>query len=110
MSHTPTPWHKSGRMIFAPGEKGGNICELSELRASEFVKHRPIAVGSDDRNEAHANGEFIVRAANSHEELLEACKELVWAMEIDGTTFLSELEQRIIERGRSALAKAEGRE
>ena len=58
--HTPGPWKtKHGLSIRAPDDK-----ELAEM-----IRDWDIAF------EAQANAEFIVRACNSHYELLEALKE-----------------------------------
>ncbi len=67
---TPGPWTHSGRKVYAPGENGGNVCEVSEPRGSDYVEHVPVELGSKDREEAYANARLIAASP----ELLEACK------------------------------------
>lgn len=56
-SHTPTPWKGLGNAIIADN------------------KHETLIAEVFDENEAwKANKDYILRAVNSHEELLEACK------------------------------------
>lgn len=61
MEHTPTPWNVRGtnglRIIYG---ENGSIAEVKNLKR--------LVMEND------ANAEFIVRACNSHEALLEACK------------------------------------
>lgn len=51
--HTSTPWLVAGHLIVS--ESGTSIAEIRPLRAE-------------------ANAEFIVRAVNAHDALLDACK------------------------------------
>lgn len=77
---TPTPWKQSGCMIYAPGEHGGVICELSEPRVPttidgkvmHLVEHTPLRLGSPDAAEAYANGARIVQAVNAFAPLVHA--------------------------------------
>lgn len=77
--HTPTPWFLFGSFIKGPprmhdGEKPDRvhktpssiIARLTGCEHGDYV-HYPEKI-------AQANREFIVRAVNSHEALLEACK------------------------------------
>ena len=61
MSHTPTPWRSSFPSYVIGG--GIKICQL-----------KGIYINNPNRE---ADAEFIVRACNSHDELLEACEKLV---------------------------------
>jgi len=54
--------------------------------------------------EAKANAKFIVRAVNSHEELLEACKNMLTYLETE------EMKDLDLNKARSAIARAEGRD
>jgi hypothetical protein len=68
--HTPGPWYVtiSGLGVATtPRRATANICDL----VCDFT-----GISEDTEDEALANAEFIVRACNSHEKLLEACK---WA-------------------------------
>jgi hypothetical protein len=68
MSHTPTPWEiywtDNGR-IDGIGPKGGNP-----------IDNNIIETDSGFYNPSEADAEFIVRAVNSHEELLNLLKEI----------------------------------
>ena len=66
--HTPLPWHLSGLEIKARiktdyGEKS--------LFVASVIKH-----GYKPTREEYESAEFIVRACNSHYDLLEACEEI----------------------------------
>ena len=82
MKHTPTPW-RMARVNYFPSTAGFEINSGANWYA--FAK-------------IEGDAEFIVRAVNSHEELLEALKELVQGHSIKGE-----------EAGRKAITKAEGR-
>ncbi len=89
---TPGPWTHSGRMVYAPGENGGNVCEVSEPRGSDYVEHVPVELGSKDREEAYANARLIAAAPDLLESarvLLNACYEAdvreELAGEVDGS-------------------------
>lgn len=99
--HTPGPWrtdeneirmgHAYERRVLAPdGSNGG--CVVAQL------------VG-DDRI---ANAEFIVRACNSHYELLEALKlvtySLAWHVETQGNG--KRMDVMHLAQAREAIAKA----
>jgi len=66
--HTPTPWE--ARKYTAEGDY-----------AIARVGYMPIAaMGPEedrDAEQVEADAEFIVRAVNSHDDLLEACKEVL---------------------------------
>ena len=98
--HTPTPW-KANK--WAPGW---------EISAPE--SHYTVCRLTDCNNE-EANAAFIVRACNSHDELLEALKGLL--LEVTGahsgtsSIFAEELKSGRsfhIAVARAAIAKAEG--
>lgn len=84
--HTPTPWDV---------DDGDNV-SIFELDTFDFIAE---ASWSDKRrSQAEANAAFIVRAVNSHYQLLEACKRALSMP--DGT-----LTPDILA---NAIAKAEG--
>lgn len=63
--HTPGPWHVVERENGAPyiASPLGSICDMR--------------LNGLNRKTKYANAEFIVRACNSHDDLLAACKALV---------------------------------
>lgn len=64
--HTPLPWRDNGPYVTAKGDWHAPVCILV---SSEDP--RPTAgAAAKTRAEADANGAFIVRACNSHAELL----------------------------------------
>lgn len=59
-THTPGPW---------TWQHDGEVIDI-------VSEQQTVAMLDDNGCETEANAEFIVRACNCHEELLEACKEL----------------------------------
>lgn len=110
--HTPLPWH-----VFHD-DSGGPFTGWPSIGAAEeldkTIIHRAGFKqefwGDCSEKEADANAAFIVRACNSHYELLEALKLLT-----DGyghTSYLSNAEKENDEdviQARAAIAKAEGK-
>jgi hypothetical protein len=87
--HMPTPWHVGPYYTTDVESSRGRVCECSPLSA-------PTAI---------ANAAFIVRACNSHADLLAAAKRsLDWLASYQGNAALPAYEQM-----RAAIAKAEGR-
>lgn len=90
--HTPLPWSISGESIV----KGGNIC---------------IAVVESDggyeapENEQTANLEFICRAVNCHDELVEALK--LFLLVEETTKPGAPLRDTAVNNAKSALLKAQ---
>lgn len=68
--HTSGPWIQSASLIYARGDKGGNICVMSELRASRFIQYDKLEINSKDWDEQMANGQLIAAAP----DLLAACE------------------------------------
>lgn len=64
VKHTPTPWHTEST----------SICS-EHWRIAYCIGYDPIIPGVSIR-ECHANAEFIVRACNYHDALLDALKGL----------------------------------
>ena len=100
MKHTPLPWKKeifNGELIVQDDDTNEYyvyICDCS----SEFMS----------QEEEEANAEFIVRACNSHYELLEACKRTVEMFDKNSTA-MNELPYTYT-RLKQVIAKAEGKE
>ena len=73
MAHTKGPWHfvnvGENRVSYIMDKHGQSIAEPSRIEDGKntAAKYR----------EYLANAEFIVRACNSHDDLLEACRRIV---------------------------------
>lgn len=74
MTHIPTPWINEGSLVYAPGDRGGTICVVSELRKSNLVEYANLAHNSKDIVEAYDNAAYIVKCVNCHDELDAALK------------------------------------
>lgn len=82
-------------------------------------KGRAAAIGSDNiliaalsGRDPKGNAEFIVRACNSHEDLLEACREVQRALTSPSRKLLDSTRQEmepLLQAVNAAIAKAEGR-
>jgi hypothetical protein len=88
--HTPTPWKiaKYGHVITEGMTGLDSVCTSG--------------LGMSHSEEAKANTVFIVKAVNSHEELLEACKQ--------ARKFVSEHKDGDTRYLDSIIARAEGKE
>lgn len=97
MKHTPTPWHvgmKPGPMIY--GTKGEQIADMMEANGEADLF--PYV------GENQANAAFIVRACNSHDDLvsaLGACQ-----MALLGYTHQNDITQKALALAQSALSKS----
>lgn len=70
---TPGPYRTYGSLVYAPRtdtSRGGTICEVSEPRASNYIRHEPLRLGSPDADEAYANAHLLAASWT----LREACK------------------------------------
>ncbi len=78
MKHTPTPWTAETHTV--QDGKGGY--KYVRVYPSDNYSHEVALVTTKiDSQEDKANAEFIVRACNSHDKLIEALKEasdLLW--------------------------------
>lgn len=105
-SHTPTPWElgADGRGIMADNQK--LILHVKNTGPEHAGKPGHVSV-----RESLANAAFIVRAVNSHDELLEAAKN---ARNVLAALAVGDLKQVRADSSallalRSAIAKAEGK-
>ena len=92
-TYTQIPWDLKSRHIYSPGvgKRVATVCNDAPC--------------GQDNISAFANAAFIVRAANCHEELLAALKDVLTEMEV----FDPRGNGRFMENARTALTKAEGR-
>ena len=113
--HTPTPWSQMGTHIYSSGKSGGNICSMSEPRATTTVEYAPPEYGSKDADEMWANAALIVRAVNTHADLVRALELCVEELSIQagvGTEFQYDADHPAmiaLDAARAAISKAEGR-
>lgn len=117
-----TPWtfntvndslrNKTAKLLLVDAPLGGFV--RFELRTVATKDHTPKLHGSTfigTINEK-VNADFIVRAVNSHTELLQTCKALVAAEDASKDKFEAEEIDRIeaaMQTARAAIARAEGR-
>lgn len=96
--HTPLPWMQDHFLIRTVGQ----------FPNSTHVAHTGGVGGT--REKMLANAEFIVRACNSHEQLLEACKAALKAIIEDWAEWNEDGAACVITKIRAAIAAGEGRE
>ena len=94
--HTPTPWHQvdnTGALVI---DLNGNVMAHCAVQDELPMTER------------QANAAFIVRAVNSHEELIEALKEVTEWLAASCTTS-DGAQTEAIKQANSAIARAEGK-
>ena len=91
--HTPLPWYKTASSPDGYIYGADNKC---------IVEFGPETAGHMDE-ERWANAEFVVRACNAHEDLLEACSMMLRLMEGENLDEAFDGEAEIL---RTAIAKA----
>lgn len=99
--HTPLPW----RLY-----EGDDYISVGTTDPSDPLILDTIGQRSNDpdrpEDEQVANAEFIVRAVNSHDDLLAVCRAVLDRHSYQGT---GEPWPALFEAARAAVAKAEGR-
>ena len=68
-NHTPTPWRKTGAYIFP--EHGAGSVPIARMVTMSGKNDAENKIMEDIRD---ANADFIVRAVNSYEELIQKRK------------------------------------
>lgn len=74
MTHTPTPYR------IADDPPGKAVCEVERLFGKGITiraESLPVKSTDEENAEAQATAEFIVRACNCHERLVDACEYLL---------------------------------
>jgi hypothetical protein len=90
MAHTPTPWSDIHGFL---GKAGGHDCDYLKIRS-------PWREESwDDDQEAADNAEFIVRAVNSHDSLVDVAEEVLASATV-------ETPEKLLAMARAALEAA----
>ena len=117
MAHTPTPWLREGRIIYALQASGhfeGKGADYHETLVNRFMAsvQGQGATGATE-DELEANAEFIVRAVNAYGKLVEALTLAENKLEAYASS-LGEPEPGWAvdarRKAKDALAKAEGKE
>jgi hypothetical protein len=98
MSHTPTPWKvftsPDGLLVVGIGTlEGEGVCDAG------------FGVWRWNDGEGIANAHFIVRAVNSHADMLAALKAIIPLIDVAGYT--DRRDEEAIRQARAAIAKAE---
>ncbi len=85
--HTPTPWHiDEPYFIYIWGPEQQMVADLPFTDEEVYLARvRGVGRGATEE-ERRANAEFIVRACNSHKNLLEACISTVESSLTDNDT------------------------
>ena len=105
---TPRPWERTARFIYKAGKGSLVICEL-QGSGGQYVERQELRLDDPRFAEIHANGDFIVRAVNAHDELLAACEAalpLVYMLgvKMNGPLEIAETHTALV----AAIAKAKG--
>lgn len=98
-THTPTPWHRN----VSPAHKYPIYADKNGNPEGRDWIHIAAVLPGNPNEEADLD--FIVRAVNSHEELLAAAKNAVSYIEGDKKQWPDEIDLQL----RKAIAKAEGK-
>lgn len=98
--HTPTPWRAAGQQIIAE-ENGYRVAVVSSPDPRARGKER-----MEDLEYCRGNTAFIVRACNSHEQLVTALQALL--PDAVGNHIGGPDTQARIDAARAAIAKATG--
>lgn len=107
VKHTPTPWKTGGRIgsLNIDAENGRGIATCGYTDTSDVTKSLAENV---------ANAEFIVRACNSHDDLIHYLKRIAQIAEIRQNENLNDatihaITECMMSLAKEALAKAEGK-
>jgi len=100
--HTPTPWQVSH------GATGGNIYPVnSHSHRTRIDYDFPSAITTEDYKQCQNNAEFIVKAVNCFDDLVEACKVALDYMLDEKSSDVTGAQALLIIK--QALARAEGK-
>lgn len=73
--HTPGPWGHYERLSASENHRGYVLTAPTHKPSSRRIAIGELLPMDSDGNEGRANAEFIVRAVNSHELMVEALRE-----------------------------------
>jgi hypothetical protein len=104
-THTPTPWETeisvSNYGLLGIRKANGSKLGICSVIGADGAHNPRYGISAD---EAKANAAFIVRAVNSHDDLLAACKELLRLSEISDEEWAPQIKAN--NSARAAIAKA----
>ena len=104
-AHSPTPWRWD---YYDDGERAeGLACGIDSSSGDVVMEY--AGCGSHRMKIAPADADFIVRAVNAHDALVEALRECLGYVESDYETRQGDYggAQDTVDRARAALKKAE---
>jgi len=99
--HTPLPWKERFCDICGPDCDDGDDLVLGCVGRSYGLRSAEYGIVKNHTPEGKANAAFIVRACNSHYELLEALEDAVQCIEPD-------VYPSAYSAARAAISKAKG--
>ena len=109
--HTSLPWREWHGDIVAEGDEASDyddyvIAGIGVSYGSRSSVYCPVRA---HKPEGKANAAFIVRACNSHSDMLEALEGIKWqSCERDNMEFAARITYSQMDRIRAAIAKAKG--
>lgn len=111
--HTPVPWSIGGFQYKDwrhSGEKSRGIIILANPNKNTVPNTIAEILESNFNINFEANAEFIVRACNSHDQLLESCEQMLWILNDPSTQINGgrRIFDKIISNAKSALEAAKG--
>jgi hypothetical protein len=99
-THTPLPW-KFYHETFRKEISDMKVTEIQDASGNAIVRWPGFDGVPQSKKEMLANARFIVTACNNHEALVEACEEMIAAL---NGTYIDD-RQRAIEHMKAALAR-----
>lgn len=101
-AHTPTPWKFHT-------DRYNNHMAIIPPHNNVHGQFTSVALHTGYNEEAKANAALIVRAVNSHEELVSVCADFCKGCE-NGEQVGEKFFSALLDRARAALAKAKGQQ
>ena len=108
MEHTKTPWRVGTAYHNDVTIESGNGTRIAVMENPDMFYEQKTEDHISYSKTQEANTEFIVRACNAHEDLLDACAQAINDWHADDANFHIE-EPKYLKMARKAISKAEGR-
>lgn len=96
--HTPTPW--------VYGDAKGTLCAYRVVEPNERQRTIAFVAHTGSNAQDKSNAEFIVRACNCHDELVQALQDLLAADQMPPCEKQADLAIVAMKQARAALNKA----